>query len=87
MSGPLKGKWMKNQANDGWMIVCPECNEPIPDGEIGDAKNYPEDGDIAVFFKCPNCGAEDIEGIYQPIVKRDNQESYGVIVKRKKEEN
>jgi hypothetical protein len=70
------------------MIVCPLCLEPIQDGEIGEVKNYPEDGRIAVFFDCPNpnCPGEDIEGIYQPVVKRDNQESYGEIVKRKKDD-
>ena len=49
------------------MPCCHKCGEPFADGDIGDAKNYPDDGVIAVFFTCEDC-KEESEFIYVPIV-------------------
>ncbi len=46
------GKYMTNQHADGVMPVCPYCEQPYADGDVGDFKNYPADGLIAVFFMC-----------------------------------
>ena len=49
------GSYKRNQSKDGWMPCCSECGQPFGDGDIGDVKNYPDDGLVAVFFKCENC--------------------------------
>ncbi|MDD1469617.1 hypothetical protein MEO43_31285 [Dolichospermum sp. ST_sed5] len=61
------GTYKKNQSKDGWMPCCFKCGEPFDDGDIGDAKNYPDDGVIAVFYTCEKCDVES-EFIYVPIV-------------------
>lgn len=53
-----KGKYVRNQADDGWLPICGNCDAPYPDSHIGDVKNYPDDGLIAVFFTCEKCGVE-----------------------------
>jgi RNase P subunit RPR2 len=58
-------KWMKNQAGDGYMPCCKKCGNPFEDAEVGDVKNYPEDGGIAVFFTCEDC-KEESEFTYKP---------------------
>lgn len=52
------GEYKQNAAGDGEMPCCAKCQEPYGDGDIGDAKNYPEDGVIAVFFTCEKCKEE-----------------------------
>ncbi len=56
---PTPGKWKKNEARDGWMPCCGKCGEPFSDAHPGDVKNYPDDGLVAVFFKCDNCTEPD----------------------------
>jgi len=51
--------------DDGWMPCCRECGEPYKDGEIGEVKNYPDDGLVTIFFTCENCRVES-QFIYQP---------------------
>lgn len=53
----MKG-FKRNQAGDGWMPCCGHCEVTFDDGDIGEVKNYPEDGRVAVFFKCERCGYE-----------------------------
>ena len=69
-------EYMPNEAGDGYMPVCPKCHTPFEDSEIGDVKNYPEDGVVAVFFKCKKCGTE-TDFIYVPLMK--NPDSYKII--------
>jgi len=59
------GKYVKNEAGDGWKPVCGKCSLEFEDGEIGNTKNYSEDGIMAVFFTCPEC-KEESEFYYQP---------------------
>ena len=58
-------KWKRNEAKDGWMPCCKKCGEPFPDGMIGDVKNYPDDGVVAVFFSCEHCN-EESDFTYRP---------------------
>lgn len=51
------------------MPCCHKCDKPFSDGEIGDVKNYPYDGLVAVFFKCSNCG-EESQFIYEPFKEK-----------------
>ena len=64
------GKYVKNMADDGWLPICGKCGKPYPDSHIGDVKNYPEDGVIAVFFTCEVCG-EESDFTYIPYRSRD----------------
>ena len=50
--------YMKNEAKDGYMPCCSKCHKPFGDAEIGDVKNYPAGGRVAVFFKCNTCKDE-----------------------------
>lgn len=59
------GTYQSNEAGDGFMPCCAFCGKPYPDADIGQVKNYPEDGVIAVFFICEGCG-EESEFIYAP---------------------
>jgi hypothetical protein len=61
----VDGKYIKNQAADGWKPVCGKCKKAFPDAEIGDTKNYPEDGLLAVFYTCESCH-EESDFVYQP---------------------
>jgi len=63
-----QGTWKRNEANDGWMPCCNKCGKPYPDAHIGDVKNYPEDGAIAVFFTCEECG-EESDFTYNPAIR------------------
>jgi hypothetical protein len=56
-----QGIYKRNEAKDGWMPCCSKCGEPYPDAEPADVKNYPDDGLVAVFFKCENCKDENGE--------------------------
>ena len=58
MSGSLKGKYLKNSSLNGGMPMCGECKVPYSDGHVGEVKNYPDDGIVAVFFTCEECGKE-----------------------------
>ncbi|MEW6540596.1 MAG: hypothetical protein AB1402_03125 [Bacillota bacterium] len=62
---PKRGKYRLNDAGDGYMPVCGNCEKAFPDAEIGTAKNYPDDGLVAVFFECGYCGEESVH-YYQP---------------------
>ena len=55
---PLDGKWKRNQMGDGDMPCCGKCGKAYGDGEIGDVKNYPDDGLVVVFFTCEHCKEE-----------------------------
>ncbi|KKR01650.1 MAG: hypothetical protein UT24_C0003G0057 [Candidatus Woesebacteria bacterium GW2011_GWB1_39_12] len=66
--------YMRNEAKDGYMPCCSKCHKPFEDAEIGDVKNYPEDGRVSVFFKCNSCrdeGGADLESdfTYKPDLK------------------
>ena len=65
-------KWKMNEAKDGIMPCCKKCGKAFADGDIGDVKNYPEDGVVAVFFKCESCG-EESDFTYVPLawMKKD----------------
>lgn len=76
-------EWMRNEAGDGYMPVCPKCHTPYEDSEIGDVKNYPEDGLVSVFFTCKKCG-EETSFTYRPYMK--NPDDYKII-KRPKEDD
>ena len=58
-------KWMKNEDGDGYMPCCKKCGKPFEDAEVGDVKNYPEDGCVAVFFTCEDC-KEESDFTYKP---------------------
>lgn len=55
--GPKPGTFIRNESDDGFKPVC-ACGHEFEDGQIGDVKNYPEDGIVAVFFPCPKCKEE-----------------------------
>ena len=37
--------------------VCP-CGTVYEDADVGDVKNYPDDGGFAIFMTCESCGDE-----------------------------
>ena len=51
-------KFIKNESKDGVLPVCPHCGVEYPDACVGDVKNYPDDGMVAVFMICESCGEE-----------------------------
>ena len=71
------GKWKRNQSDDGWMPCCAYCSKVFADAEIGDVKNYPEDGHVSVFFECKDCD-EESQFIYTPV--KVGKEYYGEII-------
>ena len=68
MVGPLMGTYRTNQAGDGHEPCCGKCGEPYGDGDIGEVKNYPDDGEIAVFFTCEACH-EESQFSYRPVLR------------------
>lgn len=54
---PRHGTYRKNDAGDGYLPVC-KCGQPYGDAHIGEVKNYPDDGVVAVFFTCETCKEE-----------------------------
>lgn len=60
------GTWKLNEIGDGYMPCCYSCGKPYADGDIGDVKNYPDDGAIAVFFICGDCDEESMF-VYKPL--------------------
>lgn len=50
--------YLENEAKDGYMPCCNLCHKPFEDGDIGEVKNYPEDGLVSVFFECKTCKEE-----------------------------
>ena len=59
------GRYMLNEAGDGYKPCCAKCGKPFPDAEVGDVKNYPDDGLIMAFFTCEQCG-EESKFTYEP---------------------
>lgn len=74
----MQEEYMANESKDGYMPVCPTCHKPYGDAEIGDVKNYPADGVIAVFFTCDIC-KEEASFTYIPQMK--NPDYYKIILK------
>jgi hypothetical protein len=62
------GTYQKNESGDGFVPCCYNCGKPFADGDIGDAKNYPDDGVVAVFYTCEKCDVES-EFVYVPDLK------------------
>lgn len=60
------GKYMTNQHGDGVKPICPYCNKPYIDGDVGDFKNYPADGLLTIFFECERreCPSNDPKSEY-----------------------
>jgi hypothetical protein len=56
--GENSAKMVRNGSDDGWLPVCPYCDRPFGDGQIGEVKNYPDDGGAVVFFVCERCAKE-----------------------------
>ena len=62
--GPVHGTFKRNQSDDGFLPVC-KCRHEFEDAAIGEVKNYPDDGEVAVFFPCPKC-KEEVSFTYVP---------------------
>ena len=61
----IEGRYVRNEAKDGWSPACSKCGHVFEDAEVGEVKNYPEDGLIAVWFNCPN-DKEEVSFNYVP---------------------